>query len=79
MRQPDGTKVSPSLWPRLQIEASAVRCVTFALNRKQRLKCFQCLDRSFETDRSQFDLVFAGRLGDDRADEIFEPTAVESG
>ena len=52
------------------IEASAVRRVMFALNRHQRLERFQCLDRSLEADRSRFDIVFAGRLGDDRADEI---------
>lgn len=41
-----------------------------ALNRNQRLKCLQRLDRSFEADRSRVDVVFAGGLGDDGADEV---------
>ena len=42
----------------------------FALDGDHRLEGFQRLDRSLEADRSRFDAVFAGGLGDDRADEI---------
>ena len=54
----------------LLIESVAEVGVVFSTDRNQRLEGFQCLDRSFEADRSWFDIVLAGGLGDDRADEI---------
>ena len=39
-------------------------------NCNHRLERFECLNGSFETDRSGLDAVFAGRLCDDGPDEI---------
>ena len=44
--------------------------VTLTLESNQRLEGIQCLNRSFEADRSRFPIVFSGPLGDDRADQI---------
>ena len=54
------------------IENLATHGVTVSLNCDQWLKCFQELNRSFETDRSWFDIVLAGRLGDDGASVTVE-------
>ena len=54
----------------LLVEVHTERSVTFTLEGNQRLEGIQCLDHSFEADRSRFHIVFAGRLSDDRADQI---------
>ena len=65
-----GNAVSCHGVEQLLVETSPVHYVTFALNCNQRLERLQCLDRSLEADRSWFNVVFAGGLGDDGADEI---------
>ena len=54
----------------LLVESPAECRVTITLERNQWLERFECLDRSLEADRPWFDTVFAGRLGEDGANEI---------
>ena len=54
----------------LLVEVHSESSVTFTQECNQRLECIQCLDYTFEADRSRFPIVFAGGLGDDRADQI---------
>jgi len=54
----------------LVIEMESVRRVTITLRGDQRLKRFQCLDRSLEADRSRLDVVLGRRLSHNRADQV---------
>lgn len=49
----------------LLVEVPAESRVTFTLKCNQRLEGIQCLDHTFEADRSRFPIVFTGRLGDE--------------
>lgn len=67
----------------LLLEVHTESSVTFTLEGNQRLESIQCLDYSFEADRSRLHIVFAGGQGDDRADQILrhdqQPIAVLCG
>jgi hypothetical protein len=52
------------------VEMFAERSIVAALHGNHRLKCFQRLDRAFETDRPRFETMLGRGLSDDGADEI---------
>lgn len=54
----------------LVISMESMLRVAISLHGMQWLQRFQCLHRSFETDRSRFDVVFGCRLSHNGADQI---------
>jgi hypothetical protein len=67
---PVGGSVSSDSVEQLLVEISSALPGTVTLRGDQWLKRFQCLNRSLEADSTGFDMVLAGGLRDDGADEI---------
>ena len=65
-----GHSVSCDAFKHVLVELCAERRVVLCSKRNDRLKGFQCLDCSFETDGSRMDVARDCRLGHDRTDQI---------